>query len=368
MPLSEANMHERMATAAIAMLLFAILWIQHPVWAEPQPPATDEIHTLLEKSLSVVEIDKEILRIQEQKQMLTLAMAETEQQLTLQEQQISSKQEQAGNILRAYYMGDRDFLFTALFSSKSLSQLFQIVDYIELILANDKHTLTTYRDQYSHMQEGYTKLEAKETELAALEQSLLTQKERVIQLEKQLAQQLAGRSDEERIRLLIQELTSFWEDAGLTKVKQYFHALSQAMQKLPDWVQNNKHLLEIKGFQYTLRVPEDELNIFLREQNELFNHFSFTFSDGIITAYGKKDDVEISVSGHYSVEDEPVNGIIFHVDQLLFNGFALPDTTRQALEEEFDLGFYPQLIISFLKASAIEMNDGELVIQLSIKL
>src|SRR5690606_27082163 len=108
------------------------------------------------------------------------------------------------------------------------------------------------------------------------------------------------------------------------------------------------------------------LNTFLREQNELFNHFSFTFSDNIITAYGKKDDIEISVSGHYSVENEPVNGIIFHVDQLFFNGFALPDTTRQALEKEFDLGFYPQLIISFLKANAIEMNDGELVIKLSI--
>ncbi len=166
----------------------------------------------------------------------------------------------------------------------------------------------------------------------------------------------------------MKELTSYWETAGLDEVKQYFRALSKAMKKLPDFVQNNKQLLEIKGFQYTIRVPEDDLNSFLREQNDIFNNFSFDFIDGKVIAQGKRENMEIKITGHYTIENDPKNAILFHVDELLFNGFSLPDTTRRALEEEFDLGFYPDLIVSFLKANSVEMKDGELTIKLNLKL
>src|SRR5690606_35501778 len=121
------------------------------------------------------------------------------------------------------------------------------------------------------------------------------------------------RSDSERIRLLMEELTQFWETAGLTEVREYFKAISAAMGKLPGWVQENKDMLEVKGFNYTIRVPEEKLNEFLRDQDERFNNFSFSFGDDTITAHGKRDGMEISVTGHYSIQDEPKNGIIFHV-------------------------------------------------------
>lgn len=358
----------RIVAAFIAALISILLIFHLPILAEPQSLEPDDTHQLLEKSLSVVEIDKEIGRIQEQKQALILQLSESEQQLIAHEQQISDKREQAGRILRAYYMGERDFLWSALLSINSLPDLFRIIDYIDIIFSHDKHTLNAYLEQYRSLKEGYAKLEKRETELSAIEEKLNEQRSRVIALEQQLAEQLDGRSDAERIRLLIKELTSFWESVGNKEVNTYFRALSLAMQKLPDWVQDNKHLLEIKGLQYTLRVPEAELNKFLREQDELFNDFSFQFTNNQVTAKGKNEQIEISVSGHYSVENEPVNGIIFHVDELIFNGFSLPDTTRAQFEEEFDLGFYPQLIIPFLRAQSVEMNDGELVIVLQIKL
>lgn len=367
MPLILPAKRIRIVFAATAMLLFAWLLIRLPVLAEPQP-AVDDIHTLLEKSLSVVEIDKEIVRIQEQKAQVLLAKADTKKELKLQEKQISDKQDEAGSILRAYYMGERDFLFTALLSFDSLSDLLQMIDYAEFIFTYDKHTLDTYAEQYRKVQEGYKQLETRQDELTAIEQQLHTQRERVLELEKQLEEQLAGRSDADRLRLLMKELTSYWESAGMKEVKQYFRELSKAMQKLPSWVQENKQLLEIKGFQYTIRVPENDLNTFLRDQNEIFNHFSFQFTNDKVIAQGKRDDMEIRIAGHYTIENEPKNGILFHVDELLFNSFALPDTTRKALEEEFDLGFYPDLIVSFLKAESVEMKDGELMIKLSLKL
>lgn len=368
MPLTLPAKRNRISVAATAMLVIALLFFRTPAWAEPLTEDEADMHSLLEKSLSVVEIDKEIARIGEQKEQLTLTMTDTEKQLLLQEQQISDKQDEAGSVLRAYYMGERDFLLSALLSFDSLSELFQMLDYAEIILTQDKHTLNTYVEQYRKVKEGYTQLETRKDELIAIEEQLRTQRERVLALEQQLDQELSGRSDADRIRILMKELTSYWETAGIDEVKQYFRALSKAMGKLPSWVQDHKELLEIKGFQYTIRVPEDDLNSFLREQNDIFNNFAFDFADGKVIAQGKRDNMEIKISGHYTIENEPKNAILFHVDELLFNGFALPDTTRSALEKEFDLGFYPDLIVSFLNANSVEMKDGELTIKLSLKL
>lgn len=368
MPLTVSHTRIRMAAAILFAFFLALLLPRLPIIAEESPPSPDDVHSLLEKSLSVVEIDKEISRIAVEKEALLETLSDTEQQLARQELAIDDKREQAGDVLRSYYMGERDMLYLSLLSTDSWSKLFSILDYIDIIISQDKHTLNAYVGQYRDLQKQYTELEDKQAALLALEKKLKVQRERVLALESQLEDELAGRTDSDRIRLLIEELTSFWEKEGLTEVKAYFQALSEAMGKLPGWIQENKDMMEIKGFQYTIRVPEDKLNEFLREQDERFNYFSFKFEDDKITAYGKRDDIEISVSGHYSLVEEPKNGIMFHVDELVFNGFTLPDTTRAALGEEFDLGFYPSLITNFLKANSVTVQDGELTIKLSVSL
>ncbi|GKU78346.1 hypothetical protein [Paenibacillus sp. L3-i20] len=365
--MTEINIRERIAAACFLLLLVSALFILRlPVLAEGITPPAEDLHSLLEKSLSVVEIDKEISRIQSEKQALLLTMSEAEQELAIKEQNIVDKREQAGDVLRAYYMGERDQLYAALLTTKSWSNFFSILDYMDIIISQDKHTLNDYIGQYRELKDNYMKLEGKQAALASATQRLQEQRNRVIALEAELDGEIEGRSDSDKIKLLIEELTSFWEKKGLTEVREYFKALSLAMNELPSWIQDNKNLLEIKGFNYTIRIPENKLNEFLREQDDRFNYFSFEFKDDKITAYGKRDDIEISISGQYSVENEPVNGILFHVDELIFNGFSLPDTTRSALEEEFDLGFYPSLILKMLKAESVEVKDGELIIKLSI--
>jgi len=364
-----ANVHSRFILMIAAVLLLFQLPFQQPsAIAESQPDIDDSTRDLLQKSLSLVEIDKEIVRIQDQKRELAAALSEAEQGLLRQEELIEDKREQAGRVLRAYYMGERDFLLTALVSAESLSKVLQIIDYIEMIYASDKHTLHTYAQQYKDLQESIGKLEARNNELTVLEERLQLQRQRVIELERQLDQQLQGRTDADRLRLLMKELTSYWETEGMKEVKTYFNALSSAMQQLPAWVQDNPDMIDISGFKYTITVAESELNSFLVEQNELFKHFAFSFSDNKITAKGKRDSIEISVSGYYTLQEEPKNGILFHVDELLFNSFALPDTTRKALEEEYDLGFYPSMILSFVKAKSVEIKEGKLIIQLSFSL
>ncbi|MEC0179871.1 hypothetical protein P4H83_33950, partial [Paenibacillus favisporus] len=76
----------------------------------------------------------------------------------------------------------------------------------------------------------------------------------------------------------------------------------------------------------------------------------------------------LQVQGHYSVEEQPQNSIMFHVDKLVFNGYELPDTTCRQMEEEFDLGFYPQQIVSFVKATEVKSTDKNLHVTLKLSM
>jgi hypothetical protein len=352
----------------ILLIILMLAVCKLPVMAEPQLTEDEQVNQILEKSLSIVEIDKEIARIQTEKQKVTDDMSITDKSILEREQLIKEKREEAGKVLRAYYMGERDILLRAILSFDSLHELFAMLDYVDIIFTKDRDTLDSYTDEYKSLKEEYTKLDGRKTELEEIENRLKTQRDRVAQLEQQIDGELAGRSDADRLRLLMQELTNYWETAGLQEVELYFGALSKAMNKLPNWIEDNKQYLDIDGFNYTLRIPEDALNAFLREQDERFNDFSFRFEDGKVTASGKHDNMDIAVSGHYTVEEKPKNGIVFHVDELLFNGFALPDTTRKTLEQKFDLGFYPGDIIKLIQANSVEMQDGELIVHLKVKL
>lgn len=328
----------------------------------------DDVKNILQSSLSIVELDKEILQVQDQQKRIEIELAELDTVILEQEMNIEHKQEQAGNILRAYYMGEREGLIGSLLRSSTLQSFLAAIEYIELILKHDKHILTTYIDQFRHLEHTYEQYIEEQEKLNSLEEQLQAQRARVLALEQQVSNQLEGRTDADRIRLLISGLTTFWEEKGLQQVKDYFYELSKAMNQLPAWIQKNSQYFEMKGFKYTISLPDHALNTYLREYDEMFNDFEFSFAEQKITATGKKDDIEITISGYYSIEDEPKHRIHFTVDALYFNGFLLPDYTKEALEEEFDLNFYPSLILSFLRAKSVSISDGQLIIELQLSI
>ena len=362
---SVSGMKYRLALAA-AIWASAIWLTIFPVFAEPQLPEDEEVRRILEKSLSVVEIDKEIARTQQQQTAISIKLAESQGELDMQKKSISKHQEEAGTVLRAYYTGERDFLLTALLSSDNLSSLLTMVDYFDFIFSNDQLTLNNYTKQYRELKKEVDKLDKQSDQLADVQKQLKQQRDRVSALQQDVDSRLSGRSDADKLRLLINEFNDYWNNVGLLEVKRYFSALSKAMNKMPSWVQDNKEMLEIDGFNYTLTVSADKLNTFLREQNELFNNFAFAFHNDSVEVSGKRDGMEVRITGHYTVEKS--GAILFHVDELIFNGLALPDTTRRSLEEEFDLGFYPQKMVSFLRTKSVQIEDGKLIVKLSISL
>ncbi|WP_310142688.1 hypothetical protein [Paenibacillus amylolyticus] len=350
----------------IALLVSILLFVQltsTSVYAEPSPEETREI---LQKSLSIVEIDHEIERITQRQNELDQQQLTLTSQLQEQKEQIHIQQERAGSVVRSYYTGERDSLLMTVLGGRSFKDLFILYDYYQIIIGRDQAVLDKFQERYRSMQQTSTRIAQTAQELDELKSNLQNQRERVITLQKEVDGQVAASGNADAIQKLMNELTIYWENIGIYEVKRYFKALASAMQNLPDFIQNQNGGISTTGTTYTIRIGQNELNQFLREQNPIFNDFAFQFEEDRITASGKRDQLELSIEGHYTVENEPQNSIRFHVDKLLFNQLELPDTTRRMLEKEFDLGFYPQKILSFVKATEVSTSEGVLEVKLAI--
>ncbi|WP_274651872.1 coiled-coil domain-containing protein [Paenibacillus humicola] len=338
-----------------------------PAYAEaPQAPDDGQIKSILEKSLSIVEIDKEIARVADEQAKLGAKLESARTALAGQEKRVSQKREDAGRVLRAYYTGDRDVLLTALFSADSLSHWMAVLDYFDTIFSADRQTLNGYLTEYRKLKSAVADLNRQSAELAGVQTQLQTQRQRVLELQRDVDSSVDSRPDADRLKQMIREMTDYWQNVGIGKVRIYFQALDDAMSQLPQWIQDNRDMLRIDGFTYTLTIPDDKLNAFLRNQNKLFDNFSFAFVQDAVVVSGRDGNLSVKLTGHYTID--PKGTIVFHVDELLFNGLALPDTTRQSLEQEFDLNFYPQSIISFLRTKSVQVEDGKLIVQLSVSL
>lgn len=331
-------------------------------------PFTAEEQRILEQSLSIQEIDREIERIETRQHDTQAALRELQGQLSDKNEQIRVSREQAGLRLRAYYMGERESLLYALLSVNSLKDFFTVLDYYQLILDRDRTVLNRYKTEYAELVSTKRKLDDASSELARMKENLQLQRSRVAALQQRIDESLGLSSDPEKLKALIEELSVYWHNVGLYELRKYFQALSTAMSEFPDFLQQNENSLVAEKGGYRLEIREEQLNAFLHRKSALLKDMGFRFEKDKIVAKGRREGLELEVEGHYTVEQEPENSIVFHVDRLLFNGLALPDTTRAELERDFDLGFYPKKIVPFVEATDVAISEGTLTVKLKLAL
>ncbi|WP_156830068.1 coiled-coil domain-containing protein [Paenibacillus sp. HW567] len=367
----------RLSAVLIFLVCFTILPLTPPALlaadpvtelnaAPPAMPDNEETRKLMEQTLSSAEIEREITRISAEQQTLEARVSVLEKQAESQKAAIAEERERAGAIVRSYYMGDRDGLLTAVLSAKSIGRLLALYDYYEIVIGRDRDILSQYEKEYKKLKTTLAAAQRSSQELAELKTALEEQKARVTALNAEIEGGIQGSSDPESMSALLEEFTKYWENIGIHEVRTYFKALSSAMKNLPQFVQSHDGMLTRKGMTYNLALKEADLNEFLVAQNSLFKDFAFHFNDNEITATGKSGGLSLTLTGHYTIQNDPVNALMFHVDEVVFNGLKLPDTTRKALEEDFDLGFYPEKIISFLRATDVSSAAGVLHVKLAL--
>lgn len=334
-----------------------------------EPPQLDEsTRQLLENSLSVNELDQEIKRITDQQHVAQTKYIQLEQRLTQQEKLLSQAKHQADSVLVSYYTGERDNFWALFFSTGSLSGMIAFYDYYRMIIDHDQLLLSDYQEQYTQLTEQKNELYATATELGEISNNLSQQRMRVANLQQSIHHSLAASSDPEIARQLMNEMNEYWNNIGLYEVKKYFRAIALSMQQFPDYLKSQPGAIQISGTHYTISIDEQQLNQFLHVQGQLPESFQFKFAQNQLSIHGKEGNLDLDITGHYAIVNQPQNAIQFYVDKLVFNGLQLPDTTCRMLENEFDLGFYPQQIIAYLKATVVTTEPQLMKIQLELSL
>lgn len=358
-------MRKRFAVPALALLLAAALML--PVRSSAAP-ISDEDRKVLEESLSIVELDREIERIEAERKDAEISLRQLEAELEIKQEQIQTSQAQAGKRIAAYYMGERETLLSALLSANSLKDFWTVLDYYQLIAEKDRHILNTYKAEYSSLKNTKNELKELSHELTRTKEHLEEQRDRLATLELSVEGALEASSDPEKLSGMIQELTNYWQSVGLSEVRRHLRELASVMSDFPDYLQEYQDSLTSNKEGYRLTIRQEDLNRFLHARSDLLKNVTFSFEDGYIELLARKEELELNLEGRYTIENEPNNAIVFHVDRLLFNGLELPDTTRAELENDFDLGFYPKKIVPFLEATEVLFEQGTMVIGLKISL
>lgn len=368
---------KRLYAAALIVLCIMLLpiWPVYGLNADPSPsasppppviPESSSARKLLEQSLSSAEIEQEIERISAEQLVLEKKVPILEAQAEAKEAAIADKKTHAAAILRAYYMGEREGLLASLLNAGSFSQMLALLDYYDIVMGADRDILGQYEKEYKSLREATDAAKRSAEELASIRTALEEQKQRVAALNEEIENGIKSSSDPAGMSALLEEFSQYWENIGIYEVRKYFKALSSAMNRLPNYVQKEKGVLSRKGMTYTIALKDEQLNAFLASQNELLKNFSFRFYPDKVTASGTSGNLSLTVTGHYSIQEEPENALMFHIDQVVFNGLQLPEATCKKLEQEFDLGFYPQEVVSFLRASDVSSENGVLYVKLSL--
>jgi peptidoglycan hydrolase CwlO-like protein len=348
-----------------ALLAFLLLFSTSPAYAENSND-TKEAQSLLQRGLTIYEIDRELERLNEQDKKISDQIQNTGIDMVKQDKNVQASRKHAGRVLRAYYSGDRDNIWLLIFTVRSFTDALHTFEYLNMIVQNDHRALNTFTASYQQLQKLKTQLEASRIELQKTKDNYLKQRVRLVELQAELDKQLAVSVQGKVVEAQIKVLNEEWKLKGLPLFRQFFEKLSIAFFDLPELLTKDagKNLVfeGSKGAVFTL--TDQSLNSFLQSKNELFTQLSFRFTEGKVLVSGKKDDADIQIKGNFLlIPGQDMNEVRFTVDQLVFNGFQLPDTTIASLQEEFGLGFFPKKSAK-VEVTEVLNQEGKLVIRL----
>ncbi|MCR8641946.1 hypothetical protein NV379_04680 [Paenibacillus sp. N1-5-1-14] len=324
----------------------------------------DELQSFLQKGLTIQEIDRELLNLSKQDEVLVVKLHENEAQTEKQKLEVEKTKKKAGKTLRAYYTGERPSIWVYLFSPTSLTDLLQTLEYMNQIVENDERALKSHKQSTNKLKE----IEAEYTsERAALQQTrdqFILQKDRILTLQKDLDEALAVSGKKEELQTQIDALNQEWKLRGLPLFEQFTSALNRAFNDFGELMDAKGDNFKFTGLQSAIfQITEKQLNDFLRKKDSIFNDLAFTFVDKQLIASGQKEGMAFEMKGNYSLEN---NYIKFNITGMKFNGLLLPESTSKLLEEQHDFGINTQKVSAFVKPTDVTIEPGKLVISLKI--
>lgn len=338
--------------------------------AEETKSSQDEAKELLQKGLTIFEIDKEVARLNEQDATIGEQIKQNEQDIVKQSGNVDATRKHAGKVLRAYYTGDRDSIWMLLFAANSFTDVLRMFEYLQMIITNDHRSLAKFTDSFQKLTKLQTELANSRTELQVTKDKFLQQRERLVKLQEELDKQLAISAQAQVIAAQIKNLNDQWKQEGLPLARDYLDNLSMAFRELPQFLMQDSKYISMTSTTPVINLTDADFNTYLHSKSELLKTLNFEFKDGSMVATGKKGELQIAIQGNFVLltNAENLNEIRFVVDNLEFNSFKLPDTTIEDFTKEFSLGFVPKKVVSYLDVISVETKKGVAVVKLKLSL
>ncbi|MCD1261526.1 hypothetical protein B5M42_022240 [Paenibacillus athensensis] len=349
------------------MLIGLLLAVLPPAaYAEEADTPSAETNALVQKGLTIFEIDREVARLNDKDAAIAAQIGQAELDITAQDAKVQATRKHAGGVLRAYYMGSRSSLWMMMLSANSLADALRLFEYLQMIVTNDRKALNAYTESYKQLTTLKSGLEDSRVALQMTKVAYLKQRERLVSLQAELDRELAENKEAQAIMQRIQALNDQWQHQGLPLFQQYFNGLSVAFMDLPKLLADGSRL-DMSSFKNPVfTLTDSDFNAFLQQTNrELFQTLQFRFAPNELVASGGKDGHTLELHGSFALIKGPsMNEVRFQVNRMLFDGYELPDTTVQDLMSRFPLAFQPKAFIPAIDVDTVTMDNGKLVVKL----
>lgn len=332
--------------------------------AAPAQRQMDELQSLLEKGLSIYEIERELGRIQAKISETDASIQQMHENMDRLQLEIEANYERAGEVLRQYYMGDRIEFISLLLQVRSMSDFLIFYDWVQILIDRDRKYLEQYQSSLEEENILLAELQSEQERWVQLEQSYSAELKRVTALQAELDKELQSVPDAELVTAEISRLTEDWENNGLPWFRTYFQTLANTIHHLPEWLMTQSDALSFERQHIAVHLSDDALNQFLLEHNDLFEGILFHFDQEQIRIEGEREQVALKISGSYvhQYSEETGNRLDFQIDEMYYNDYKLPDTTAKELKEQFDLSFYPDKMTPLLRFKEFVQEEGKLII------
>lgn len=320
---------------------------------------------ILQQHFTQKELERTLTLLKDEESRTYRDIAQIDLDLQRQKLVIEAMQRHAGEVARAYYMGERVNLLTLLLNAENFNQFLLMFEFYQLLYEHDMNRLQAYHAERTKLAVMQTD---KQDRLALLQD--LRKK-----YEQQLAEMLAIQAEKEKnvqklddptaVEALMDHLIDDWEKRGLPAFQTFFGMLAKVMVQVPELATPDR--IKSDGFfNHTLTIKQSDFNQFLMQKDELFKQSRFSFEDNKLIVEGTYDHMELRLVGSYELVSP--TQLKFHISELYFDGFALPQATVDEMEKAYDLGFYPELISPNIQVQGISLQNEELKLQLKLNL
>lgn len=346
------------------LILLLLLACPLSVIAQEEPPASLE-QLILQQHFTQKELERTLSLIKEEEKQTYGELAKLDLDLQRQKLVIEAMHRHAGEVARAYYTGERANLLTLLFNAENFNEFLLMFDFFQIVYDRDMERLQSFQAERARLTALQSEQQSRLSRLKELRQAYEGQLAEMLAVQAAKEANVQKLDDPTSVEALMDHLIADWQTRGLPAFQTFFGMLSNVMVQVPelatpDRIQSNGLL------SHTLTIRQDDFNHFLMAKDDLFKQSHFSFEDNKLIVEGTYDHMELRLVGSYELVSP--KQLKFHINELYFDGFALPDTTIEEMEKMYDLGFYPELISPNIQVEGITMANEELKLQLKLNL